>query len=188
MEQIYNPSYYHDDALHSLRPARRAIKTFKTIDGIVIGMFQGKRGQFPELDYVVKILKPGIDQKPFPPIHSLWVVDLILKIQSFKEEVREIISYYIDFYNRIEPFNTIEERAEYSLQTVDYIKTRYSKIEQTNTLSLEYVAIIIELFCINEKRNAGAYMFRNLLMKVKDYINGDADYIELLMAAQPGFR
>ncbi|MEN6552148.1 MAG: hypothetical protein ABFC34_04580 [Methanobacterium sp.] len=188
MEQIYNPSYYHDDALHSLKPAMRAIKTFRTVDGIVIGMFQGKRGQIPELDFEVKILKPGIDQRPFPPIHSLWVVDLILKIQSFKEEVREIITFYIDFYNRIEPFNTVEERAVYTLQTVEYITTKYSKIEQAHTLSLEYVAIIIELFCINEKRNAGAYMFRNLLLKVKEYINGDADYIELLIASKPGFH
>ncbi|WP_407522304.1 hypothetical protein PDL71_14435 [Lacibacter sp. MH-610] len=184
----YNSNYYHSNSLWQLRPAAKAINTYKTSDGIIIGMFQGKRGQYPDIDFVVKILKPGLNERPFPPIHSLWVVDLMLKINDYKNEVRDIVKYYLDFYNTLTPFQTPNSRHNYQLQTLGHIVANYSHINQSYTLSLEYVAIIIELFCLNEKRNAGAYMFRDLLQTVLDYTNGTADYIQVVQASQPGFR
>lgn len=184
----YNVKYYHDNSLWQLKPADEAINTYKTIDGIVIGMFQGSRGQYPDIDFVVKILKPGENEKPFPPLHSLWVVDLMLKINDFKKEVNEIIKYYISFYKKLEPFKEPKSRIGYKLQTVQYITTKYKHIEQAHTLSLEYVATIIELFCINEKRTEGAYMFKDLLQKLLDYTDNKCDYIDLLRASEPGFR
>lgn len=184
----YNPKYYHSNSLWQLRPAAKAINTYKTSDGIIIGMFQGKRGQHPDIDFVVKILKPGLTEIPFPPLHSLWVVDLILKMSDYKNEVRDIVKYYLQFYNSVKPFQTPNSRDNYQLQTFDYIVKTYSHINQGHTLSLEYVATIIELFCVNEKRNAGAYMFRDLLQTVLDYSNGKADYIKVMRASEPGFR
>ena len=52
---VYNQKYYHDNSLWQLRPAAKAINTYETIDGIIVGMFQGERGQFPEIDFIVKI-------------------------------------------------------------------------------------------------------------------------------------
>jgi hypothetical protein len=184
----YNEKYFDGTNLKQLRPKRDAIHTYVTSDGIIIGMFQGKRGQFPELDFVVKILKPGAEEKPFAPKHHYWVVDLMLKIENYDNEVRQIVQYYVGFYSRIQPFNSIIERQNYSLQTVNHILESYNHIEQENTLSLEYVAIIIELFCICEKRNEGAYMFRNILNNLLGYIDGNVDYLTLLMSANPGFR
>lgn len=151
-------------------------------------MFQGKRGQYPDIDFVVKILKPGLNEKPFPPIHTLWVVDLMLKISNYKKEVREIVTYYLNFYNTLTPFQTPDSRLNYKLRTPGDIVKKYRHINQPYTLSLEYVAIIIELFCLNEKRNVGAYMFKDLLQTVLDYTNGSADYIQVIQASQPGFR
>lgn len=184
----YNSRYYHTNSLWQLKPLAKAINTYKTNDGIIIGMFQGKRGQYPDIDFILKILKPGISERPFPPLHSLWVVDLILKISDYKKEVREIIEYYLKFYDTLQPFQTAAARNGYQLQTSNYIVKKYSHINQAHTLSLEYVAIIIELFCINEKRNAGAYMFRGLLQTLLDYTNGNADYIQVMRASEPGFR
>jgi len=184
----YNLRYYHSNSLWQLKPAAKAINTYTTIDGIIIGMFKGKRGQHPDIDFVVKILKPGLDERPFPPLHSLWVVDLILKISDYKNEVREIVQYYLDFYDSLKPFQTANSRINYQIQTSTYIVEKYSHINQSHTLSLEYVAKIIELFCLNEKRNEGAYMFRNLLQTVLNYTNGSADYIQVMRASEPGFR
>lgn len=184
----YNNKYYHDNSLWQLKPAAKAINTYKTRDGIVIGMFQGNRGQYPEIDFIVKILKPGETEKPFPPIHTLWVVDLMLKINEFRSEVKEIIKFYISFYNSLKPFEDQNSRIGYELQTVQEITKTFNHIEQKHTLSLEYVATIIELFCINEKRNEGAYMFKNLLQKLLDYTENNCDYIDLMRASEPGFR
>jgi len=186
--QTYNSKYYNGIILTQLRPHIAAFKTYKTHDGTLIGLFQGNRGARPDIDFVIKILIPGVDKKLQPPTHTFWVVDLLLKIPQFRNEVREIVQYYIDFYSRASPFSSVQERNNYQLETVAEIITRYSHIEQSYTLSLDYVATIIELFCKNEKINPGAYMFRNLLLTLRDYIDNKKHYTEVLQAAMPGYR
>ncbi len=134
-----------------MRPHTIAFKTHKTKDGTLIGLFQGSRGARPDLDFVVKILIPGSDKKLRPPTHTFWIVDLLLKIPQFKKEVREIIQYYIDYYERTSPFSSVQERNNYQFETIKEITTHYIQLEQPYTLSLDYVAIVIELFCKNEK-------------------------------------
>ncbi|MGI6756482.1 MAG: hypothetical protein ACOX32_01015 [Bacteroidaceae bacterium] len=169
-------------------PKREAIHTFTTPEGVLIGIFQGSRGTHPDLDFVVKILKPGKNEKLFPPLHSFWVVDLMMKITDYKEEVVKILEYYIDFYENVQPFETIEERANFKFITVEHIAQKYKHINQHHTLSLSYVCMIIELFCINEKRNEGAYMFYNLLKTLLKYAKDEVDYMTVIQASQPGFR
>ena len=184
---VYNSNYYDGVNLTQMRPCVVAFKTLKTQDGTLIGLFQGNRGMRPDLDFVIKILIPGNDKKLRPPTHTFWVVDLLLKIPQFRNEVREIVQYYIDYYARTNPFQSVQERDNYQLETVEEITTRYAQIEQPYTLSLDYVTTVIELFCKNEKINPGAYMFRDLLFTLKDYIDGNKHYTEVLQAAMPGF-
>ena len=112
----------------------------------------------------------------------------MMKTIEFPNEVIEILEYYLNFYNNIKPFYSIEERANFKFQTVKTIANKYSSINQEYTLSLDYVCMIIELFCINEKRNEGAYMFKNLLNTLLKYAKREVDYISVIQAAQPGFR
>ena len=184
----YNPNYYNGLVLIQLRPRLEAFKTYKTKDGTLVGLFQGNRGARPDIDFVIKILTPGLDKKLRPPTHTFWVVDLLLKIPQYKREVREIVEYYIDYYNRTSPFSSVEERNSYQLETVPEITARYIKLEQPYTLSLDYVAMVVELFCKNEKITPGAYMFLGLLTTLRDYIDGKKHYTEVLQAAMPGFR
>lgn len=188
MPPNYNIKYYDGAELTQLRPRLKAFKTYTTNDGTLIGLFQGSRGANPAIDFVVKILVPGENKVMRPPTHTFWVVDLLLKIPQYRNEVREIVQYYIDFYERTAPFLSVEERNSYQLETVEEITTRYAHIEQPYTLSLDYVAIMIELFCKNEKITPGAYMFRNLLITLRDYIDGTKHYTEVLQSALPGFR
>lgn len=184
----YNPSYYDGTSLIQLRPRLIAFKTYKMKDGTLIGLFQGNRGARPDIDFVIKILIPGYDKKLRPPTHTFWVVDLLLKIPQFKNEVREIVQYYIDYYERTTPFSSVQERNNYQLETIDDITTRYARLEQSYTLSLDYVATVVELFCKNEKINPGAYMFRGLLFALRDYIDDNKHYTEVLQAAMPGYN
>ena len=142
----YNSKYFDGITLKQLRPKVEAFRTYKIKDGTLIGLFQGSRGVRPDLDFVIKILIPGLDKKLRPPTHTFWVVDLLLKIPQYQKEVREIVEYYINYYNGTAPFSSIEERNNYQLETIEDIASKYSHIEQSFTLSLDYVAIIIELF------------------------------------------
>ena len=184
----YNKKYYVSSILKQLSPKRDAINTYVTSDNLIIGMFQGKRGEFPDIDYIVKVLKPGKDERPFPPEHNLWVVDLMMKIFEYRDEVRELLKYYLEFYDNVKPFNNAIERNGYKLKTVDSINEKFSKINQKNTLSIDYVAIMIELFCINEKRNTGAYMFKNILETLLQYVDDKVDYITVMRATKAGYR
>lgn len=184
----YNSKYYFDNKLHQLRPKGEAIHTYKTSEGILIGMFQGSRGLHPDIDFIVKILKPGETERPFPPLHSFWVVDLMMKTIDYRQEVIELLEYYIDFYNNVIPFQSQKERSNFNFKTVKSVTHKYAYINQKHTLSLDYVCMIIELFCINEKRNEGAYMFFELLNILLKYAKNEVDYITVIQASQPGFR
>src|SRR3989338_6893353 len=184
---VYNSNYYDGVNLTQMRPRVVAFKTLKTQDGTLIGLFQGNRGARPDLDFVIKLLVPGADKKLRPPTHTFWIVDLLLKIPQFRNEVREIVQYYIDFYERTTPFVSVRERNEYEPVTVTEITTRYAQLEQPYTLSLDYIATVIELFCNNEKITPGAHMFRDLLLTLRDYIDGNKHYTEVLQAAMPGY-
>lgn len=189
---VYNANYFDGKNLSQMKASvkgmpKEAFKTYKTKDGTLVGLFQGRRGARPDLDFVIKILIPGSDKVLRPPTHTFWIVDLLLKIPEYKNEVREIVEYYIAYYQRTSPFSSVQERNNYQLETVEEITTRYAKLEQPYTLSLDYVTMVIELFCKNEKITPGAYMFHNLLVTLKDYIDGNKHYTEVLQAAMPGY-
>jgi len=190
---IYNTKYFDGTNLKQMKASvkgmpKEAFKTYKTKDGTLVGLFQGSRGARPDIDFVIKILIPGPDKILRPPTHTFWVVDLLLKIPEYRNEVREIVEYYINYYKRTKPFSSVQERNNYKLETVDKITNSYSHLDQPYTLSLDYVAMVIELFCKNEKITPGAYMFRNLLLTLRDYIDGKKHYTEVLQAAVPGFN
>lgn len=176
----YNTNYYFDGALHQLRPQKTAIHTYTLTDGTIVAMFQGSRGAHPDLDFVIKLLRVGKDERPETPPHLYWITDLIIKSQKYPNEIREIVQYYISFYDRCVPFDSVEERKNYVPQTVDVILAKYGHVKVDKTLPIDYNALIIELFCYCEKRNEGAFMFKDLLNKLKAFIDGDIDYMHLL--------
>ncbi|ADY36619.1 glutamine ABC transporter periplasmic protein [Phocaeicola salanitronis DSM 18170] len=53
---MYNENYYKNGKMFQLKPYAEAIHTFKTGDGTIIAIFQGSRGDNPELDFRVKYL------------------------------------------------------------------------------------------------------------------------------------
>ena len=85
---MYNPKYFIDNEMWQYRdPKGPAIHTFVASDGTAIGIFQGKKGARPDLDFRMKILQPKPDAKPFLLPHDEWVVDLLLKAQHHKDAV-----------------------------------------------------------------------------------------------------
>lgn len=91
----YNPNYYRDGKMRMVRGNIEAIHTFKTKDGTLIGMFQGKRGDNPELDFQVKYLNPSEEARPVLLPHVDWVVDVLLKAQLFPSEMKSFLDYFI---------------------------------------------------------------------------------------------
>lgn len=179
---IYNTSYYHSGSLHSLRPKRTSLWCCQCSDGTIVGFFQGNRGSFPELDFQIKVLLPGQEQKMFTPAHWDWVVDLLIKSHVFPVEISNILNYYIDFYDNIcVPFDTQQQRDNHQLQTIGAIMASYAHVVVDRTLSIDALAVLLELFCYCEKRNQPiAHQFRDALIRMRDYCNGNTNLVDVL--------
>lgn len=180
---MYNEKYYKDGKMLQLRPYAEAIHTFKTEEGTIIGIFQGNRGDKPELDFRVKYLNNEPKAKPVQLPHVDWVVDLLIKAQKYPDEVKELLDYFISFYDVCKPFSSIEDRAAYTPKSLDLIENKYSYVQVPGTFSMGGIAIILELFCICEKQTAGAHQFKLQLQMTRDYMDGKINYRNLLNLA-----
>lgn len=180
---MYNTNYYKDEKMLQLKPYAEAIHTFKTGDGTIIAIFQGNRGDNPELDFRVKYLNDDPNARPVQLPHVDWVVDLLIKAQKYPNEVKELLDYFIKFYDSCKPFSSVEERASYTPKSIEQIGDKYSHVRIPSTFSMDGIAIILELFCICEKQTVGAHQFKLQLQMTRDYMDGKINYRNLLNLA-----
>ena len=180
---MYNTNYYKDEKMLQLKPYAEAIHTFKTGDGTIIAIFQGNRGDNPELDFRVKYLNDDPNARPVQLPHVDWVVDLLIKAQKYPNEVKELLDYFIKFYDTCKPFSSFEERASYTPKSIELIGDKYSYVQIPGTFSMDGIAIILELFCICEKQTVGAHQFKLQLQMTRDYMDGKINYRNLLNLA-----
>jgi hypothetical protein len=178
---MYNPKYFIDNEMWQYRdPKGPAIHTFVASDGTAIGIFQGKKGARPDLDFRVKILQPKPDAKPFLLPHDEWVVDLLLKAQHHKDAVVRLLDYYLEFYESCKPFDSLEERKLYQPRTLKEIETKFTNVSTPGTMSIGGIAIILELFCLCEKQTPDAHQFKLALQWTKECILGQRDFKNVL--------
>ena len=178
----YNPNYYHSGNLHSLRPRRSALWHHICSDGTIVGFFQGNRGLHPAIDFQIKVLLDGVNQKMFTPKHWDWAVDLIIKSHFFPQEIYDLLDYYIDFYNnQCAPFSSPQQRNAHNLMTVATIQRRFGHVQVPRTLAIDAIATLLELFCFCEKRNQPvAHQFIDALVLMRNYCTGTVDLKDVL--------
>ncbi len=152
------------------------LKTYTMEDGTVVGIYQGFRGDNPDLDFIVKYKSTG--QRLRTPSHTHWIVDLLVKCEYSKQIVGESVQTMLDNYDRTEPFSTVEERNGYELSL--YPTFDYDSLNQYGYYSVETLTAFIELFTKCEKQTQGAFMFKTLLELVKDYCDGKKDFYQVV--------
>ena len=147
-------------------------------DGIIVVIYQGSRGARPDLDFVVKYKKEG--KRLRAPSHTHWIVDLLIKCQSNSSLVCEYINEWIEKYEELEPFKTVEERDEYQLIYNKEHSEKYGELNSSGDFSIEFLSSLIELFIRCEKQTPGAFMFKNLLSMMTDYCQGKKDFYQVI--------
>ena len=75
-------------------PRVESINEFTLNDNTIVAMFQGFRGSYPELDFIVKYKEPT--KKLRTPSHTHWIVDLLVKAEFNKQLVRDFVQKYLD--------------------------------------------------------------------------------------------
>jgi hypothetical protein len=154
------------------------LNKFEMEDGNVVAIYQGSRGQYPDLDFIVKYRKEGIRLRT--PSHTHWIIDLVLKGEVNKELTLGLVKEFINIYDEIKPFDTQEERDGYNLIYPQKLVEKYKDLNSIGALSVEMLLTFVELFSMCEKRTEGAFMFRNMLGLCKQYLEGEKDYYQVV--------
>ncbi|WP_144005215.1 hypothetical protein [Phocaeicola salanitronis] len=97
--------------------------------------------------------------------------------------MKELLDYFITFYDTCKPFSSVADRASYTPKSIKVIGGKYSHVQVPGTFSMDGIAIILELFCICEKQTAGAHQFKLQLQMTRDYMDGKINYRNLLNLA-----
>ena len=154
------------------------VNHWKLSDGIIVAIYQGARGERPDLDFVVKYKKEG--KRLRAPSHTHWIVDLLIKSQFNPETVCLFIKSWIDKYDTLEPFKSAEERNTYSLIYKEEDNQEFVSLNSYGEFSIEFISVIIELFIRCEKQTTEAFMFKNLLILMRDYCEGKKDFYQVV--------
>jgi hypothetical protein len=149
-----------------------------TDDRTTIAIYQGVRGENPELDFIVKYKEEG--KRLRTPSHTHWIVDLLVKAEHNKELLLSYVNNLILIYENSEPFNCVEERDTYELRHNYVMDLRYNELNCCGYYSISTLTAFIELFSLCEKQTTGAFMFKGLLEMVKEYCEGKKDFYQIV--------
>ena len=154
------------------------IKYWTMRNETAIAIYQGSRGVNPELDFIVKYLAPG--KRLRAPSHTHWIVDLLIKSESAKPQVLNFVNDWIEHYDIMNPFSSVEERNNYELRYLQKFDAKYSTLGMLGEYSTDFLCTLIELFIKCEKQSPGAFMFKNMLILMKEYCEGKKDFYQVI--------
>ena len=154
------------------------IKHWKTDSVTEVAIYQGERGENPELDFIVKYKEEN--KRLRTPSHTHWIVDLLVKSEVSKDALLSYVNDMIEVYDNTVPFKSVQERNGYTLKYPTQMITKHSELQGHGYYSIETLTSFIELFSICEKQATGAFMFRGLLSLVKEYCEGKKDFYQIV--------
>jgi hypothetical protein len=143
-----------------------------------IGIYQGSRGERPDLDFILKYKQDG--KRLRTSSHTHWIVDLLVKAEFNKTIVLAYVNDLITIYDGTIPFTSVEDREQYELKYVTDASEKYSVLNQHGYYSIGTLTTFVELFSLCEKQSTGAFMFRGLLTLVKEYCENKKDFYQIV--------
>lgn len=156
----------------------KPIKHWKTDSVTEVAIYQGSRGERPDLDFIVKYKEEG--KRLRTPSHTHWIVDMLVKAEVNKSVLLGYVNDMIKLYDETTPFKSVEERNNYRLTQPTLMTSRYSLLQGHGYYTIETLTSFIELFSKCEKQTNGAFMFRSLLTLIKEYCEGTKDFYQIV--------
>ena len=156
----------------------KPIKYWKTDNFTEVAIYQGSRGENPDLDFIVKYKEKG--KRLRTPSHTHWIVDMLVKAEYDKNLLSSYVSDLINLYDETIPFTNVEERDTYELTKMNDMEDKYCLLNGHGYYSVKTLTSLVELFSKCEKQSKGAFMFKTLLELVKDYCDGKKDFYQVV--------
>ena len=136
------------------------LNRFEMGDGAIVAIYQGNRGQYPDLDFIVKYRSENTRLRT--PSHTHLIIDLVVKGEVNKKLTLGLVEDFIKIYDEIKPFDTQSERDAYKLVYPNQLSTKYKELDSIGALSVEMLVTLVEMLYMCEKTTEEAYMFRNM--------------------------
>ena len=158
----------------------KPIRVYYPEKDLPLAIWQGNRGDNPELDFIVGYYS-HFTKRIRRPKHTHWMADMAVKCVLDKKLVGEYVDDMIDVYDKTEPFKSKTERENYDLIFVNNeFLSKYQKLSNSGDFKIETITAFLELFSICEKQTKNAHMFRDSLNHLKLYTQGKKDLYQLL--------
>ncbi|MGC8516031.1 MAG: hypothetical protein ACP5OC_07870 [Thermoplasmata archaeon] len=144
----------------------KAFKEFRIKNGTTIGVFQGSRGNNPDLDIIVKYKEPGKQVRT--PKHLHWAIDLLIKKEHGPQLTKKFVRYLLSMWDKVTPFRTKEEQQKCLLKySREEDISEFLELDGYGEYSVEFIAKVMELIMIQEKTGlATAFMFKGVLESI----------------------
>ena len=167
------------------KPRKYSLKEIKLKDGTVIGVFEGDRGANPDHDILIKYKEEG--KRIRTPKHIHWIIDLLIKKEHNKELTLEFMKYLRDMYDKVDAFQSKEDRAECELtETTNEKLEKFNELNNYGEYKIEFIGHLIELMIKMEKNTPPekpARVFRELMDSI---INEKEIFVVVSKATQNG--
>jgi hypothetical protein len=145
------------------------LEVFEPEPDIVVGVYQGSLSQFDILIKYRQIKKDGKWSNIRTPKHIHWAVDLLIKMHSNREKIRNFLDFLLEIWSQTTPIKSDNERTKI-LDIKNLLEIHKDKIKEYQDISrygeyrIEFLILLAKLLMIQEKTNMhDAYMFRKLL-------------------------
>ena len=160
------------------------IKTFRVNDYTIIAIYKGKLSRYDILIKYRQKLKNGKWSRIRTPKHIHWTVDILMKMQSYKQLTEEFIDFFIGIWNSTKPIKSEEERQSINLESLLSLSrqqiNKFEELSKRGEYSVRFLILLAKLLMLQEKTNLeNAYMFKNLL----DALKSGEDLFDILSIA-----
>ena len=156
------------------------LKTYSMSEGTIIAIYQGSRGENPELDFIVRYREVGKNKRLRQPSHTHWITDLLVKCEHNKELVGEFVKKILYLYDKTKPFSSKEERDNYELKFYKNELSEFKALNESGYYKMDVLVGLIELFTFCEQQTKKAFMFKKLLNMMIDYCEGRKDFYQIV--------
>lgn len=151
---------------------REPIRTFKVNESTIIAIYKGSLSPFDILIKYRQKLRTGKWSRIRTPKHIHWTVDILMKMQSYRQLTEEFIDFFIEIWNSTKPIKSENERQSLNLESLLNLSQRqidkFEELSKRGEYSVRFLILLAKLLMLQEKTNLeNAYMFKKLLDSLK---------------------
>jgi hypothetical protein len=144
------------------------LKTFQVNGNTVLAVYKGSLSDYDILIKYRQKLPNGKWSAIRTPKHIHWTVDILLKMQTYKQLTEEFLDFCVATWNNTKPILSEQERNALDLDNILNINAaeleKFKALSTKGEYSVRFLILLAKLLMIQEKTNRpDAYMFHNVL-------------------------